>query len=130
MNFIHMRTLMCQMVPATTATWELAFPSFLSKLSIWSSIGIGPSLFLLIFLAPGLLVALVLNRRDNKDIGGRERHRWSRRHLYGLAWIHGHLTHPSSNLVDGRMDGPNHTIGMRSEKRFSKIIRWSRRMRY
>ena len=125
MNVIHMRTLMCQMVSTANATWELAFPFVFSRLSIC----IGPSLFLLIFLASGLLVALVLSRRDSKDIGGRERHRWSRRRLYGLAWIHGHFTHPSSNLVDGCMNGPNHTIGMRSRKRFSKVIGWSRRMR-
>ena len=130
MNFVHMRTLMCQMVPATNATWELAFPFFLSRLSMWSRIVIGSSRFLLIFLAPGLLVALVLNRRDGKDIGGRERHRWSRRRLYGLAWIYGHLTHPSSNLVNRCLNGPNQTIGVRSWERFGKIKGWARCMRY
>lgn len=130
MNFIHIRTLMCQMVPTALTTWELAFPFFFSRFSKRSSILIRSPLLFLIFLASGLLITLVLSRRDSKDIGGRERPIWDRCCLYGLAWIQGHLTHPSSNLVDEHLDRTNHTIDMRSEKRFGKVKRGSRHVRY
>jgi len=130
MNFIHVRTLVCQMVPAVSMTWELALLFFLSGFNKWSIIRIRSSLLFLIFLSSRLLIALVLSRRNSKDIEGRERCRWDRCRLYGLACIHGHLTHPSSNLVDERLDKTNHVISVRSGKKFGKVKHGSRRMRY
>jgi len=118
------------MVPIARVTWELAFTLLFSRFSRRSSIRIRSPLLFLIFLASGQLITPILSRRDNKEIRGKERRIWDRLSLYGLAWIHDHLTYPSSNLVDGCLDRTNHTIGVRSRKRFGKVKCWSQHMRY